>query len=190
MDDRSPRPEAALNIKNCLQAFLQEGKDGSPCVCRFEMAGLVALQAPGVGVAEVRVDLLQLRVDAIEPCLPFWTDIGFEITATVPHEDKLGFAMLLGGPVELMYQSQASIAADLGPAGAAAGFDDLVETVSNSTATLFIEVEALDPVIEGLGDATVVVPRRQTFYGMDEIFVKAPCGTLVGFAAPVGDAGG
>jgi len=50
--------------------------------------------------------------------------------------------------------------------------------------TLFVEVEALDPVIEALGqDADVVVPRRRTFYGMDEIFVRAPCGTLVGFAA-------
>jgi len=140
---------------------------------------------------EMKKATLIITVEEIEPCLPFWTEgLGFEVTATVPHEDKIGFAMLQGGAVELMYQSQASIAADLGPAGAAAGFDDLVETVSNSTATLFIEVEALDPVIEGLGDATVVVPRRQTFYGMDEIFVMAPCGTLVGFAAPVGDGGG
>jgi hypothetical protein len=30
-----------------------------------------------------------------------------------------------------------------------------------------------------------VVPRRQTFYGMDEIFVQAPCGTVVGIAAKV-----
>ena len=28
-----------------------------------------------------------------------------------------------------------------------------------------------------------LVPRRQTFYGMDEVFVRAPCGTLVGLAA-------
>ena len=42
----------------------------------------------------------------------------------------------------------------------------------------------LDDVIAALGDTEVLVPRRQTFYGMDEIFVMAPCGTLVGFAAP------
>ena len=49
-------------------------------------------------------------VDAIEPCLPFWTDaLGFELTATVPHEDAIGFAMLQGGDVGLMYQSRASV---------------------------------------------------------------------------------
>ncbi len=138
---------------------------------------------------EMKKATLIITVEEIEPCLPFWTDIGFEITATVPHEDKLGFAMLLGGPVELMYQSRASLETDLGPAGAAAGFDSLVEDMTHSTSTLFIEVEALDTVIEALGDATVVVPRRETFYGMDEIFVMAPCGTLVGFAAPVEEGG-
>ena len=34
-------------------------------------------------------------VKEIEPCLPFWTDrLGFEVTVTVPHEDRVGFAML------------------------------------------------------------------------------------------------
>jgi len=140
---------------------------------------------------EMKKATLIITVEDIEPCLPFWTEgLGFEITATVPHEDKIGFAMLQGGAVELMYQNRASIEADLGPAGAAAGFDDLAGALTRSTSTLFIEVEALDPVIEGLVDATVVVPRRETFYGMDELFVKAPCGTLVGFAAPVGDGEG
>lgn len=128
-----------------------------------------------------------ITVDAVEPCLPFWTDrLGFEVTATVPHGEAVGFAMLQKGGVELMYQSRASVEDDLGEAGAATGHPDLAGRMAGSTGTLFIEVEALDPVVEALGgDADVVVPRRQTFYGMDEIFVLAPCGTLVGFAAPV-----
>ena len=127
-----------------------------------------------------------ITVEEIEPCLPFWTEgLGFTITATVPGEEKIAFAMLQGGAVELMYQTRASLEADLGPAGAAAGFDNLVEQLSQSRSTLFIDVDALDSVIEALGDATVVVPRRQTFYGTDEIFVMAPCGTLVGFAAQI-----
>ncbi|MEQ9400491.1 MAG: hypothetical protein RJQ04_15110 [Longimicrobiales bacterium] len=122
-----------------------------------------------------------MTVDAIEPCLSFWTDrLGFEVTATVPHDDAIGFAMLNKGGVQLMYQSSASIDADLGAAGAPTG---LGAELARSHSTLFIEVDALDPVIEALGDAEVVVSRRQTFYGMDEIFVRAPCGTLVGFAA-------
>jgi len=127
-----------------------------------------------------------ITVDAIEPCLPFWTErLGFELTATVPHGDALGFAMLNKGNVELMYQSRASVADDLGPAGARAGHPDLPDRMAGSMTTLFVEVESLDAVLAALDGADVVVPRRQTFYGMDEIFVMAPCGTLVGFAAPV-----
>jgi len=127
-----------------------------------------------------------MTVEEIEPCLPFWTErLGFEITATVPHGDAIGFAMLNKDNVELMYQSRASIEEDLGAASAATGHQGLVERLAGSTATLFIEVPSLDEVVQALEGADVVVPRRQTFYGMDEIFVRAPCGTLVGFAAPV-----
>ncbi|MDA0328319.1 MAG: hypothetical protein O2958_04845 [Gemmatimonadetes bacterium] len=122
-----------------------------------------------------------ITVDAIEPCLPFWTDqLGFELIASVPHEDALGFAMLMSGGVQLMYQSRASIDADLGASGAPS---NLGATLAQGATTLFIEVENLDEVIGALGDADVLVPRRQTFYGMDELFVRAPCGTVVGFAA-------
>jgi hypothetical protein len=125
-----------------------------------------------------------LVVDAIEPCLPFWTGgLGFEVTVTVPHEDKVGFAILTNGALELMYQSRASIDADLVASGAP---KSLGKELASGTTTLFIEVGKLDDVIAALGQADVVVPRRQTFYGMDEIFVRAPCGTLVGFAARVG----
>lgn len=124
-----------------------------------------------------------ITVDEIEPCLPFWTQtLGFEVTATVPHEDRVGFAMLRRGGVELMYQSRASVAADLGASSSDAG---LADQLADGVTTLFIEVETLGPVVAALEDAEVVVPRRQTFYGMDEMFVRAPCGTLVGFAARI-----
>jgi len=129
-----------------------------------------------------------ISVEAIEPCLPFWTEaLGFEITVTVPHEDAIGFVMLAKAGVELMYQTRASIDADLGESGGPA---DLGAELAGSTSTLFIEVDSLDSVLEALeaSGAEVVVPRRQTFYGMDEIFVRAPCGTLVGFAARVAGA--
>jgi hypothetical protein len=50
-------------------------------------------------------------------------------------------------------------------------------------AVIYIAVEALDPVIAALGDAPVAVPRRTTFYGADEIFVRDPEGNLIGLAA-------
>ncbi len=124
-----------------------------------------------------------ISVDAIEPCLPFWTDrLGFELVATVPHGDAIGFAMLHKGGVDLMYQSRASVAGDLGESGAPEG---LADEMADSTMTLFVEVDTLDEILGQIGDAEVLVPRRQTFYGMDEIFVRAPCGTVVGFAARV-----
>lgn len=126
-----------------------------------------------------------VTVDAIEPCLPFWTDrMGFEVTVTVPHEDAIGFAILQKDDVELMYQTRASIDADLGASGAPEG---LAAEMEAGTSTLFIEVDALDDVLAALGDAEVLVPRRETFYGMDEIFVRPPCGTVVGFAARKAD---
>lgn len=120
-----------------------------------------------------------LVVDAIEPCLPFWTErLGFEVTVTVPHGDAIGFAILQHGDVEVMYQSRGSVNEDV-PA--------LTDRVAGQTSTLFIEVEGLDPIVAALDGAEVLVPRRRTFYGMDEIFVRADCGTVVGFAAAVGD---
>jgi len=147
------------------------------------MAALAATFLPFQPEPQMKKATPIMTVEAVEPCLPFWTDLGFEVTATVPHGEALGFAMLNKGNVELMYQSLASVAEDLGPAGEATGHPGLPQQLASSTTTLFIEVEALDPVVAALADADVVVPRRQTFYGMDEIFVRAPCGTLVGFAA-------
>jgi uncharacterized glyoxalase superfamily protein PhnB len=114
-------------------------------------------------------------VDAIEPCLPFWTErLGFEVTVTVPHDGHLGFAILVKDNVEVMYQSKASVAADVPAVAPRVG----------GAPVLFIEVEDVDAVEKATEGVEVLVPRRKTFYGMDEIFVVAPCGTVVGFAAP------
>jgi hypothetical protein len=124
-----------------------------------------------------------ITVDAIEPCLLFWTSLGFSVTAEVPHGDAMGFVMLESDGVEVMYQSRASIDQDLGASGAPT---ELPGELSRSTILLFLEVESVDDVLAALGeDVDVVVARRETFYGMDEIFVRAPCGTVVGFAARV-----
>lgn len=117
-----------------------------------------------------------LNVDRIEPCLPFWTGLGLTLTVSVPHGDALGFAMLQNDDVELMYQTRDSVRDDLA---------HVDEATLNGISTLYVEVGSLDDVLPALAHAPVVVERRRTFYGMDEIFVRAPCGTLVGFAARV-----
>ncbi len=113
-----------------------------------------------------------IPVDAIEPCLPFWEQLGFSRVAEVPMGDRLGFVILSSGNVEIMYQSMESIAGDV-PA--------MARLVSAGT-PLYIEVEQLDELLPKLHDAKVIVPERTTFYGAREIFVQAPCGTVVGFA--------
>lgn len=115
-----------------------------------------------------------LYVDAIEPCLPFWTEwLGFTKTVEVPHDGKIGFAILTRDGLELMYQTWASAAADI--AGA-------TRRTKERSAALYIEVKNLDDVERALHRAEVVHPRRQTFYGATEIFVREPGGHVVGFA--------
>ena len=49
----------------------------------------------------------------IEPCVKFWVErFGFEKTVEVPAGNKLGFAIVQEGGVELMYQSYASAVKD------------------------------------------------------------------------------
>ena len=112
-----------------------------------------------------------LFVDHIEPCLGFWTGLGFEKAVEVPEEDRLGFVLLVKDGVEVMYQSRASLRKDV-PALASAP----------SATALYIEVDDLDEVARRVAGAPVVVPRRKTFYGMEEIGVREPAGNLVTFA--------
>ena len=132
-----------------------------------------------------------LTVEAIEPLLPFWTDgIGFQVTARVPHppdasDGPLGFVILAQGEVELMLQTRESVAADVGAAATAAGQAQLADRLADSMPLLFLQVDALDPVLARIPDPQVVVPRHTTFYGMDEIFLRTPGGALLGLAARV-----
>jgi hypothetical protein len=112
-----------------------------------------------------------ILVEEIEPCLPFWTErLGFHVTVSVPEGDRIGFVILVHGPVEIMYQSRASVASDV-PALAVEPF--------GSRTHLFVEVESLQDLEPRLAGAPLVVARRKTFYGSEEIGVRAPCGTTV-----------
>jgi|HubBroStandDraft_4_1064222.scaffolds.fasta_scaffold67941_4 uncharacterized glyoxalase superfamily protein PhnB len=111
----------------------------------------------------------------IEPCVKFWVErFGFEKAIEVPEGNKLGFAMLQKGGVELMYQSFASVDKDA-PAATA-------QAVRKGPTFLYVEVENLDSVIGALKGAEVVMPQRTTFYGSREIGVTDPAGHYVTFA--------
>ena len=70
-----------------------------------------------------------------------------------------------------MRQTRASLGADL-PAVAALG----------PASALYCDVDALDDAIAAAHGAEILVPRRTTFYGADEIWVREPTGAIVGFA--------
>lgn len=114
-----------------------------------------------------------LMVDAIEPVLDFWiTRLGFEKTLEVPHENTLGFVALERDGIQLMYQTRASVAADIEP---------LAASPMRGT-FLFIEVDDLDAIERSLRGVALVVPRRTTFYGSQELIVREPAGNAVTFA--------
>jgi uncharacterized glyoxalase superfamily protein PhnB len=114
-----------------------------------------------------------LYVDAIEPCLPFWVDrLGFTITISVPEGETLSFAAVACDGIEVMYQTHASMAKDIGAVGS-----------MRSPTMLFCRVANLDAIITRLGGADIAVPRRRTPYGADEIYVRTVGGHIVGFAA-------
>lgn len=113
-----------------------------------------------------------LFVERIEDQLPFWVDtLGFEKTVEVPHENRLGFVILVKDKIELMIQSHASVAADV-PA--------LADV--RSTVPMFFETSDLDGIEKRLKDVAKVFPRRTTFYGAMEIAVRDPAGNIVTFA--------
>lgn len=115
-----------------------------------------------------------LNVEKIEPSLDFWEKgLGFERPMEVPGEGGLAFVMLKQGDIEVMYQTLASLEGE---------DPSLAEAAKGSSNFLYIKVESLDEVINNLDGFEVVVKRRQTFYGADEITYKEPGGHIVTFA--------
>ena len=116
-----------------------------------------------------------IMVEAIEPCVPFWERVGFVKTAEVPEGDRLGFVILAKDGVEVMYQTHESVEKDA---------PGLVPRPHGIGTALFIEVSDIESIERALAGLEIVVPRRKTFYGMDEIGVREPGGHVVVFAQP------
>jgi catechol 2,3-dioxygenase-like lactoylglutathione lyase family enzyme len=120
-----------------------------------------------------------LYVEAIEPVLAFWTaKLGFAVTTEIPEGDAVGFVILARDGVEVMYQTRASVESDI---------PSVADTPMGGT-VLFVEVDDLDAIETALEGVARVVPRRTTFYGSEEVWVREPAGNLVGFAQ-FGEAG-
>jgi len=113
-----------------------------------------------------------LLVDAIEPCLPFWERLGFTKTVEVPEGDRLGFTILQKDQLEVMLQTVHSTEADV----------PSMASIPKGASILFLEVKDVAAIERALDGYPVLVPRRRTFYGADELFVREPGGNAIGFA--------
>ena len=150
------------------------------------VAVLLSILPLTVSKAEERTKAMTVKkitpvmfAEEVEPCVKFWVErLGFQKIAEVPEGNKLGFAMLQKGSVELMYQSYASADKDVGA---------IAQVVRKGPTFLYVEVENLDETISAVKGAEVVIPVRTTFYGAKEIGIKDPAGhfiTFAQFAAP------
>ncbi|HKO03491.1 MAG TPA: VOC family protein [Candidatus Acidoferrales bacterium] len=116
-----------------------------------------------------------LRVERVEPSLTFWVDrLGFQKVTEVMEGNALGFVILSKGHVEIMLQSRASLAKDL----------PLLSVGAMAPAVVYMGVTSLEEISSKLSPTEILVPKRTTYYGMEEIWVREPGGHLIGFAAP------
>jgi hypothetical protein len=116
-----------------------------------------------------------LVVDAIEPCLAAWQALGYAVVMRVPDSGTLGFAILASAAGELMLQTRASLEEDL-PAVA----------TRRPSFLLYADVPSLDEAKAALGDATVLVPHRETFYGATEAWLELGGGAVIGLSERAG----
>ena len=122
-----------------------------------------------------------LIVEAIEPVIELWEGrLKLARVAAVEHEGRLGFVMYAGEGWTLMYQSQASVDADIGKESPQAR--EAVRRLRGSLQAVFIKVSDLAAIEAGLKGVPLVMARRTTFYGSTEIAIRDPAGHLVIFA--------
>jgi predicted lactoylglutathione lyase len=114
-----------------------------------------------------------LAVDRIEPSAAFFEKIGFEITVQVPEGDHMGFAIMVNGSNQVMFQTSSSLVED-----------NIAFTAASKMqpAMLYITVDDLSPIKQALDGHKVNMPERETFYGAHEIGYVEPGGHIVTFA--------
>jgi hypothetical protein len=112
-----------------------------------------------------------LVVDAIEPCLPSWENLGYRVTVRVPEEGPLGFVILKGSFGELMLQTRASVSEDLP-----------ILSKLKPEVLLYADVPSVAAAKKALPDAKVLIAERKTFYGATEAWLELPGGTILGLA--------
>jgi len=147
------------------------------------MSILLVSATPTTASEEPKMTLKRMTTvvytDDVDACAAFWTDrVGLPVTMSVPSQlpGATGNQFVAVGDerIELMIQDFAS---------AEAAHPGLVAAADPRSYTLFVEVDDLEALIARMVGLSPVVARNQTFYGADEISYRAPCGSVVTFAA-------
>jgi uncharacterized glyoxalase superfamily protein PhnB len=108
-----------------------------------------------------------LHVNEVEPSVRFWTErLGFEKTIEVPEGNKIGFAAVASGGVELMYQTYSGMHAD--------PTNPLAEAADQGPTFVFMEVADIKRVIAAMKGADIIVPLHHSSYGAQELIVREP----------------
>ncbi|WP_169979726.1 VOC family protein [Tautonia rosea] len=111
-------------------------------------------------------------VDRIEPCLDFWVDrLGFEVTLQIPGEDGLDFVRVSRDEAEVFYRTRASVESQS---------PGIVESSDHSPwVILSMLVSDLDELLPRLKGLEIVVPQRESDFGVRELYVREPSGRVV-----------
>lgn len=115
-----------------------------------------------------------LFADRIEPSIDFFKKVGFNLDVEVPEDDHIGFAILVNGPNQVMYQTRQSLRDD------SEAF--LPAADGTSPSLLFITVSDVEGVAQALEGYEIIMKMRDTFYGAKEISFLEPAGHVVTFA--------
>ena len=118
-----------------------------------------------------------LMVHDVNKTIDFYRDVlGFEFVASVPDSGQFDWAMMKHGPVEIMFQSVASLAKDL-PA--------FVKMGPGGAFTLFIKMDDSKGLYGKVKEKVVIVQElTKTFYDMEEFSIKDLNGYVLTFATP------
>lgn len=140
-----------------------------------QIKNIFQCDSPQNGVLSINKKNIVLYVEKIEPCLKFWVDaLGFEKKNSAAPKKSLNVLILISANTEIRLETFTHLEKkDPGRVDKVCGMPPLV---------LYIEVMDIEDVESRLKDFDVIIPRRKTFYGADEIFFCCPGGHFIGFA--------
>ncbi|MFT3916092.1 MAG: hypothetical protein QM704_18990 [Anaeromyxobacteraceae bacterium] len=123
-----------------------------------------------------------LVVERIEPALAFWKKLGVEKVVDVSEGDHMGFAILAGQGIEVMYQTSESVNSDLVASSATRG----AFKQAPQQGYLFLEVASIQEVAKALADEKLILPLRKTSYGATELGYLDRAGNVIVLAEMAG----